>query len=218
MGMISTISFDLWGTLIAANPKFSEERLVMFRKMSHKSDAVILGVIKSNKETYGDTAVSTEFIFDLLKTALDIPLSISTIMDEYYALFKQYPPFLLEKDIVSILEKAHKNYKLHLISNTLVVKGFVLKEALNRAHQNIFNHFDGLTFSDEEGVAKPDAAIFDIAYAKMQQVPKAQVLHIGDNPKTDFEGATQFGFQAALVDFKQNKGVLNVLNSDLRIF
>jgi putative hydrolase of the HAD superfamily len=211
MTKISTISLDLWGTLIAANPQFSEERLEMFRKMSHKSDSEILGVIKSNKETYGDTAVSTEFIFDLLKTALSIPLSISTIMDEYYALFNQYPPFLLEKDIVSTLESAHQKYKIHLISNTLVVKGFVLKEALNQAHQNIFNHFDGLTFSDEVGVAKPDAAIFDIAYAKMQQVPKAQVLHIGDNPKTDFEGATRFGFQAALVDFKQNKGVCALL-------
>jgi putative hydrolase of the HAD superfamily len=211
MGMISTISLDLWGTLIAANPLFSEKRLDMFRKMSHKSDSDILGVIKSNKETYGDTAVSTEFIFDVFKNALGIPLSISAIMDDYYALFMQYPPFLLEKDIVSTLEKAHQQYKIHLISNTLVVKGFVLKAALNQAHENIFSHFDGLTFSDEVGVAKPDMAIFDIAHAKMQGVPKAQVLHIGDNPKTDFEGATRFGFQAALVDFKQDKGVCALL-------
>ena len=183
----------------------------MFKKMSNKSDGTILGVIKSNKETYGDTAVSTEFIFDLLKNALDIPLSISAIMDAYYALFIQYPPFLLEKDIVSTLEKINQQYQIHLISNTLVVKGYVLKEALNQAHQNIFSHFDGLTFSDEVGVAKPDAAIFDLAYAKMQAVPKTQVLHIGDNLKTDFEGATQFGFQAALVDFKRDVGVLDIL-------
>jgi putative hydrolase of the HAD superfamily len=208
---MTTISLDLWNTLIAANPKFSEKRLEMFRKMSHKSDSEIMEVIKSNKTTYGDTAVSTEFIFDLLKNTLGIPLSISTIMDEYYTLFIQNPPLLIEKDIVSVLEKVHQNHAIHLISNTLLVKGFVLKEALNKAHQNIFDHFDGLTFSDEEGVAKPDTAIFEIAYAKMKAVPKTSVLHIGDNLKTDFEGATQFGFQAALVDFKQNKGVLDIL-------
>lgn len=114
---ISTISLDLWGTLITANPRFSEKRLEMFRKMSDKSESAILGVLKSNKETYGDTAVSTEFIFDLLKKNLGIPLSISAIMEAYYALFIQYPPFLIEKDLVSTLEKVHEKYKIHLIRN-----------------------------------------------------------------------------------------------------
>jgi putative hydrolase of the HAD superfamily len=213
MTAITTISLDLWGTLIVANPNFSDKRLEMFRKMSHKSDSEIIEVIKSNKVTYGDTAVSTEFIFDLLKNALSIPLSIEMIMDDYYTLFIQNPPFLIEKDIVSTIEKASQNHEIHLISNTLLVKGFVLKEAINKAHQNIFDHFDGLTFSDEEGVAKPDTAIFDIAYAKMKVISKSSVLHIGDNKRTDFEGATQFGFQAALVDFKENKGVRGILET-----
>ena len=213
MDNITTISLDLWGTLVGQNPKFAEKRLDLLREMSNKTDSEIQQTVHFIKKKYDNSAVSSEFVFDLLKTLLEIPLSIQEIMGHYYVVFGQYSPILLEKDINTVLKQVQKKCTLHLISNTLMIKGQVLVDTLNNAYDGIFNHFEALTFSDEVGVAKPDAAIFSIAYNFMNDVPKSTVLHIGDNIRTDVGGATDFGFQAALVDFEKNRSVRAVLSS-----
>ena len=213
MDNITTISLDLWGTLVGQNPKFAEKRLGLLREISNKTDSEIQQTVHFIKKKYDNSAVSSESVFDLLKTLLEIPLSIQEIMGHYYVVFGQNPPFLLEKDINTVLKHARKKCTLHLISNTLMIKGRVLVETLNNVYDGIFDHFEALTFSDEVGVAKPDAAIFSIAYNFMNQVPKSTVLHIGDNIRTDISGATHFGFQAALVDFDKNKSVREILSS-----
>lgn len=210
---MTTLSLDLWGTIIEQNPKFDKKRIELLRDMSNKSETDVHQIVRFIKKTYDNAAVSSESVFDLLKTTLDIPLSIETIMDEYFALFDQYPPLLLEKDINEVLAAAHKNHTIHLVSNTLMIKGRVLTATLNKAYEDIFNHFDSLTFSDEVGVAKPDATIFSIAYSFMNEVPKQTVLHIGDNPRTDVKGANDFGFQAALVDFSENRNIRDILTT-----
>ena len=210
---MTTISLDLWGTLIEQNPQFSEKRLDLLRNVSPKTDLEIKEVVQFIKKEYDNAAVASEFVFDLLKTSLDIPLSIEALMSQYFALFAQYPPLLIEKDINSVLEKARKKHTIHLISNTLMLKGVVLKDVLNKKYDGLFDHFDALTFSDEVGVAKPDAAIYAIAYTFMNNVPKETVLHIGDNRRTDFDGARDFGFQAALVDFTKNRNVKDILTT-----
>ena len=210
---MTTISLDLWGTLIEQNPQFSEKRLDLLRAVSPKTDLEIKEVVQFIKKKYDNAAVASEFVFDLLKTSLDIPLSIEALMSQYFALFAQYPPLLIEKDINSVLKKARKRHTIHLISNTLMLKGVVLKDVLNKKYDGLFDHFDALTFSDEVGVAKPDAAIYAIAYTFMNNVPKETVLHIGDNRRTDFDGARDFGFQAALVDFTKNINVKDILTT-----
>jgi putative hydrolase of the HAD superfamily len=210
---MKAISLDLWGTLIVSNPQFAEKRLILLKKMTHKSENDIENNFKNIKKQYDNTAVSSDFIFNLIKTTLDIPLSIEDIMGSYYALFEAFPPFLCEKNIVSVLQDKKETLGIHLVSNTLVVKGSVLVKTLNQHYDNIFDLFDSLTFSDEAGVAKPDKAIFQKAYAFMGDIPKNSVLHIGDNALTDFQGAKAFGFEAQLVDFKGGKGVVNILNN-----
>jgi putative hydrolase of the HAD superfamily len=209
---MKAISLDLWGTLIVPNPQFAEKRLILLKKMTHKSELDIESSFKNIKKQYDNSAVSTEFIFDVIKTTLDIPLSIEDIMGSYYALFEAYPPFLCEKNIVSVLQDKKGAMGFHLVSNTLVVKGSVLLKTLNRHYDKIFDLFDSLTFSDEVGVAKPDKAIFEKAYAFMRDIPKNSVLHIGDNALTDFQGAKAFGFEAELVNFKKGKGILSILS------
>jgi putative hydrolase of the HAD superfamily len=206
MTQISAFSLDLWGTIIVANPVFSEKRLALFKQMSDRSEEDIKRVLKYYKETFGDSDVKTETIFEGFKKDLAIPLSIETIMNDYYALFYQNSPLLIEADIVEILIQIAQHYPLHLVSNTLVVKGTVLRDSLNKAHHNIFTHFQSLTFSDEIGFAKPDAKIFDLAYQKMGDIPKSHVCHIGDNSKTDFDGAKAYGFQAILLEKSQKLG------------
>lgn len=50
-----------------------------------------------------------------------------------------------------------------------------------------------LIISDEVGAAKPDAAIFEVAFAQMGAPPRANVTMVGDSLTADIAGAAGFG-------------------------
>ncbi|MBK8899644.1 MAG: noncanonical pyrimidine nucleotidase, YjjG family [Anaerolineaceae bacterium] len=54
-------------------------------------------------------------------------------------------------------------------------------------------HFATVIISEEVGVAKPDAGIFDIAFARMNQPAKNEVLIIGDSLSSDIIGGINYG-------------------------
>ncbi|MCP4644328.1 MAG: HAD-IA family hydrolase, partial [bacterium] len=59
------------------------------------------------------------------------------------------------------------------------------------------DHFGALAFSDEVGVAKPQAKMFETA-ARGLGVRMDELLHIGDLEITDIVGAQAVGAKAAL--------------------
>lgn len=54
-------------------------------------------------------------------------------------------------------------------------------------------YFHSMTISGEVGYAKPDARIFDAAFATMQQPSKDRVLLIGDSLSADIRGGNAYG-------------------------
>jgi FMN phosphatase YigB (HAD superfamily) len=52
-----------------------------------------------------------------------------------------------------------------------------------------------MVFSDEEGTRKPNARIFQIAAERLRTKPW-EIVHVGDNLKTDVWGAKNAGFKA----------------------
>ncbi|MCP5520719.1 MAG: HAD-IA family hydrolase [Verrucomicrobiales bacterium] len=60
-------------------------------------------------------------------------------------------------------------------------------------------HFDTILVSAEEGVQKPDPAIFRET-ARRLEVSPAKVVHIGDSTREDVAGARAAGMQAVRVD------------------
>lgn len=58
--------------------------------------------------------------------------------------------------------------------------------------------FDHVLASAEVGAAKPDPAIFVEAHRRLG-VPPHRILHVGDSPVDDFEGARRAGFQVVLL-------------------
>lgn len=54
-------------------------------------------------------------------------------------------------------------------------------------------HFATVIISEEVGVAKPDAGIFDIAFTRMNQPAKNEVLIIGDSLSSDIIGGINYG-------------------------
>ncbi|MGV3618577.1 MAG: HAD family hydrolase [Fimbriimonas sp.] len=63
----------------------------------------------------------------------------------------------------------------------------------------IYDRFDAVLASLEEGVEKPDPRLFRICLDRLGVAPEA-ALHIGDNPLDDVEGAQAAGMRAVLID------------------
>jgi 2-haloacid dehalogenase len=60
--------------------------------------------------------------------------------------------------------------------------------------------FSEIVISEEVGLAKPDPAIFDLAFDRIGRPPKDRVLMIGDNLGSDILGGVNFGIDTCWVN------------------
>lgn len=90
-----------------------------------------------------------------------------------------------------LLQRCGEHYRLGLITN-----GLKEVQRPRLAATDLEKHFEFIVISDEIGVAKPQAAFFDYAYAHMGGADKSRVLVVGDNPNADVRGALNYGFDA----------------------
>ncbi len=112
-------------------------------------------------------------------------------------LFEEYCPQFVNENIPDILSQLkEEGYSINLSSNTGFIEGIVLRNTL--AHLNIIQYFDFLIFSDEIDASKPSSRFFEKVNEQVNVKPD-EVLHIGDNPKADYQGAINFGFKALLI-------------------
>ena len=118
--------------------------------------------------------------------------------------FLDIPPKLLDgtKELLSELKK--RGLKIGLISNT----GLTSPQTYNKwfSQQGILDGFDFLAFSNEQSVAKPDAAIFEITLTNLG-VDANRSLHVGDNMHTDVYGAAAVGMSTVWVSGGTNSPV-----------
>jgi putative hydrolase of the HAD superfamily len=102
--------------------------------------------------------------------------------------FRNYP------ETIKALEFLRANgYQLVVVSNwdyslerTLVALG-------------LRGYFSHVFASLEHGVEKPERALFQIVEHQLQIDPE-RILHVGDNPVDDYQGAKGAGWRAALLD------------------
>ena len=73
-------------------------------------------------------------------------------------------------------------------------------------------YFDALIVSSEVGVAKPAQALFRRAAADLHLSPET-LLHVGDSPKMDAQGARAAGFQALLLRRKAKRRAAGQIRS-----
>ncbi|GAB4325056.1 MAG: hypothetical protein Kow0069_30990 [Promethearchaeota archaeon] len=83
-----------------------------------------------------------------------------------------------------------RGYLLGFVSNTSVTPGATFRELF--ARRGLLDLFDSLTFSDEVLLLKPNPRVFELA-AERLGVATGQLLHVGDGPLTDVEGAQAAG-------------------------
>lgn len=209
---IKNISFDLWMTLIRSHPEFKLKRAELIAdtfNLKNISPKEIDSFIRSVDNVFdrynmisGKKMSANKMYQNLLErlvpmetsVTLDIAISLRKKADD---LFGQYQPVFLNENIPQILSQLKKEgYILNLSSNTGFIEGETLRTTL--ANMGILEYFDFLIFSDEINASKPSSHFFQHVYDHID-VPKDAVLHIGDNPKADYQGAKNFGFNALLI-------------------
>lgn len=124
----------------------------------------------------------------------------------------RYPPQPFSAAVPSLLLALGDLIPLAVTSNTGMLGGATMRRAL--AANGLLPAFRVLVFSNELGAAKPSAAIFTAtcnALAAVAPQPtgadlpgvaleRPQILHIGDNPVADIDGALASGLSAAHVN------------------
>lgn len=207
--MIRHISFDLWLTLIKSHPEFKEQRAVFLHKEFNPqgfSVREIMDIVQYHdkicdrlNEINGKKVPAAQMYRRILANlGMDAAASddqlIQQIILNVRELFFKLPPQFLNDSVIQLLNfLKNEGYTLNLSSNTGFIEGFTLRETLKQL--NIADYFVFCIFSDEIGVSKPSAAFFSKVFEQVT-VRKDEVLHIGDNFKTDYEGALAYGFNA----------------------
>ena len=209
------ISFDLWLTLIRSNPDFKSARNKLFRDFFkiQKSQAEVNLVIRKYDvlTNYINERVGKNFdtleIYFLILDALGENLDDfeTSQFDVFYTLTEellmQYKPLLLDDTLPQKLTQLKDEGKsMNILSNTAFIKGRSLRKIMG--HYGIQDSFSFQIYSDEAGVSKPNQLIYQMTFeeiSKIRTLSKSEIIHVGDNRNSDYDGARKFGFDAHLI-------------------
>jgi putative hydrolase of the HAD superfamily len=209
--MIKHISFDLWMTLIRSNPDFRKKRAEIIAKKFNPGNKNVEEIIQliidtdKNCDRYNEsrnTKIPAVKMYSAILKKMGIPSvaiqhNADLLMNISNELFLEYSPLLLNSHIPDTL-KTLKDSGLNLSigSNTGFIEGNILKSLLDKL--NILHYFSFLIFSDEMKMSKPSARFY-LRIWENTTFHKSEILHVGDNPINDYQGAVDFGFNALLL-------------------
>ena len=88
----------------------------------------------------------------------------------------------------AIIEHLASGFRLLLATN-----GIADVQRLRFEGSAIRPYFADIVISDEIGVAKPDPGYFDVAFARMGNPARSEVLMVGDSLSSDIAGGAAYG-------------------------
>jgi YjjG family noncanonical pyrimidine nucleotidase len=89
---------------------------------------------------------------------------------------------------LEVIQSLHGRIGLMLITN-----GLKEVQRPRFARSALSGYFADLVISEEVGAAKPDARIFDVAFARMGHPRREAVLMVGDSLTSDMRGGADYG-------------------------
>lgn len=208
--MLKVISLDLWKTLIYPNVLFRKHRIntvaqalgceatAAFQQRIRDIDDYLDKKTDFSGQQFGCVA-RIEFLANELGYVKQI--DYEKLYAEINDAFLAYPPSLIEASLAETLQQLQElNIRIALLSNTGFIEGNAIRKLFN--HLKISNLFDLLLFSDEHNIAKPNTEFFLKIPTYFNCEPQA-ILHIGDNPVADYDGALRANMKAFLFDNSQ---------------
>jgi putative hydrolase of the HAD superfamily len=139
----------------------------------------------------------------LVEKALDLTgpstkdLDRQAYFDALYPEFTQPGIWELFPEVPEVLAELAPKYRLGIISNFDRRLRPILKNL------GVADNFDPIIISSEVGADKPDPWIFQSALT-LAQISANEALHIGDEPRSDWQGATEAGLHVFHLDRPQN--------------
>lgn len=107
-------------------------------------------------------------------------------------------------DILSVIRTAKENkLKVALVSD-MYLSSMQIKEILSANHFPL-ELIDSLIVSNEYGTDKVSGGLFDILLTHFPNVPRENVLHIGDNKTADIDGALKAGISSSYYNIVPHK-------------
>lgn len=167
---------DLWGTLIEANPKFKERKTDLFEYYSIQDGENKMNQIKKDFNSiieYTGWQPDDEIILKMMAGRFEKNINIcEKFLNAYQKLAEIYKPLLID-NAKWFIDVTKNEYELHLVSNTMFLKGSTLNNILSDL--GIRDDFKTASFSDQMGISKPNIQIHRMEFD----------YFIGDNPITD---------------------------------
>jgi putative hydrolase of the HAD superfamily len=226
---VKAVTFDLWETLLfERDGSNSERRAIRCRSLTQILNELGLNIsVDQVGVALNETVSSLVKVWDRNK---DIPhleqvrLFVKHVSkgklvpkDEwlkklsaaYISPLFEVPPYLNPdaREVLRFLKNRKK--RLGIICNTGLTPGTELRRFLSQV--GIAGYFHAMIFSNEVGIRKPDRRIFYSA-ARALEARRQEIVHIGDNLKSDVDGAKNAGFKA--VYFSSNAGRDKTAESD----
>ena len=217
MAEITTVTFDLWQTLLLDDRDLGQARALVRLQGAQSAlsrvdeDYDLDHIREAYRSCYRqcretrDRGLDVDFreqvsifvnninpgLVDRLKTR---------VMDEivrcYSDSFLVHPP-PAHVDAVQVLQGVKDmGLKMGLISNTGMTPGSTFRSYM--AERGLLDYFHTLTFSDVVKLAKPSSEIFMMTLRSMETTPE-QTIHVGDHVINDVVGAKRCGLKTVWI-------------------
>ena len=206
--MYKNYIFDLYGTLVDINT--NERKNYLWDKLSEyygyyganytpkEIRAEYLKLCESETQKLKDAKypeIQIEYVFLQLFTSkgakADMNLAINAghlfriVSTKYIKLYDGVIDFL------EALKKANK--KIYLLSNAQQIFTEYEMKLLN-----IYEYFDGIVFSSDEGCCKPDSKFYNVVLDRYK-LEKNESIMIGNDPITDIKGSYEVGLDSLYI-------------------
>ena len=217
MAEITTVTFDLWQTLLLDERDLGQARAMVRLEGAQSalakfgqdfdlekiSDAYMSCFQQCREVRNGGLDVDFREQVSIFVNHINPGLAERhdrAIMDEiaqFYAdSFLAHPPPAHE-DALHVLEAIKEmGFKMALISNTGMTPGFTFRSYMEE--RGMLEYFHTLTFSDEVKLAKPSSEIFMMTLEAMDARPE-QTIHVGDHVINDVVGAKRCGMKTVWI-------------------
>ena len=217
MAEITTVTFDLWQTLLLDERDLGQARAMVRLEGAQSalakfgqdfdlekiSDAYMSCFQQCREVRNGGLDVDFREQVSIFVNHINPGLAERldrAIMDEiaqFYAdSFLAHPPPAHE-DALHVLEAIKEmGFKMGLISNTGMTPGFTFRSYMEE--RGMLEYFHTLTFSDEVKLAKPSSEIFMMTLEAMDARPE-QTIHVGDHVINDIVGAKRCGMKTVWI-------------------
>jgi putative hydrolase of the HAD superfamily len=211
MSTLRAVTFDVGGTLIKPWPSVGHVYAAVAARHGVRVPAPTLNrqfvaAWKTRKDFRHRMSDWSDLVDQTFAGLVEVPPSAS-FFPEIYDQFACASAWRIFDDVIPCLERLRRcGMRLGAISNW----DHRLRPLLRQL--KLEGWFETIVVSIEAGHPKPDARIFSTAAEQLKTDPAA-ILHIGDSPIEDVEGARGAGFQSLLLKRIPRARKANALSS-----